>query len=195
MPNCLLAAAVCVSAFACSTAGDVGQPNTSAAPTVAPSGSVGPSASLHAVWPPVPSSAKRAHVTRIVDGDTIVLDGIGVGYADSRGRPGRHARLIGIDTPETHGRVGCFGAQASAFTKRELNDRDVLVDFDVDSTDRFGRALVYVWKTDGTFFNGALAEEGFALQLTIPPDVRYADVFLRYVRDARVASRGLWSAC
>jgi micrococcal nuclease len=154
-----------------------------------------PALSRAVAWPAAPASARHARVTRVVDGDTIVLDGIGVGYADSRGRPGRHARLIGIDTPEIHGRIGCFGAQASAFTRRELDGHDVLVDFDVEATDRFGRALVYVWKTDGTLFNGELAEEGYALQLTIPPDVRYAGLFTRYVRDGRTAGRGLWSAC
>src|SRR5207302_2519708 len=115
----------------------------------------------------------HAHVTRVVDGDTIVLLGIDVGYADSRGRPGHHARLIGVDTPEVFGRAGCFGSQASAFTKHELTGQDVLVGFDVDPLDRFGRALVYVWKTDGTQFNGELADNGYASQLTIPPDVRY----------------------
>jgi micrococcal nuclease len=143
----------------------------------------------------VPSRARRVRVTRVVDGDTIVIDGIGVGYADSGGRPGRHARLIGINAPEVFGRVECFGPQASAFTKRVLTGRDVLVDFDVDPLDRYGRALVYVWTTDGAFFNGELAEDGYAVQLTIPPDARYADLFARYVRDAKVAGRGLWSAC
>jgi len=146
-------------------------------------------------WPAVPARAIHARVTRVVDGDTVVLDGIDVGYADSRGRPGRHARLIGVDTPEVFGRTGCFGAQASAFTTRELSGRDVLVDFDVDPLDRFGRALVYIWTTDGTLFNGELAEDGYALQLTVPPDVRYAGLFTRYVGEARAAGRGLWASC
>ncbi len=174
---------------------DVAAPST---PTRASGRAVPPSAHASTAaprWPIAPRDAVRAHVTRVVDGDTIVLDGIDVGYADSRGRPGHHARLIGIDTPEVFGRVGCFGAQASAFTKRELSGRDVLVDFDVDPVDRFGRALVYVWTTDGALFNGKLAEDGYALQLTIPPDVRYAELFTRYVRDARAAGRGLWSSC
>jgi len=163
-------------------------PTPAAAPSVAPR-IAGPR------WPAVPPGATRARVTRVVDGDTVVLDGISVGYRESRGRPGRHARLIGIDTPEVFGRAGCFGRQASAFTKQQLTGRDVLVGFDVGHLDRYGRALVYIWKTDGTFFNGELAESGYALQETVPPNVRYADEFLQYVRDARAAARGLWSAC
>ena len=168
-----------------------GSPSPAAAATSAPR--IGPASG--AAWPRVPPRAIHARVTRVVDGDTIVLDGIGVGYADSRRRPGRHARLIGVDTPEVFGKVGCFGSQASAFTKRELSGRDVLVDFDVDPVDRYGRALVYVWTTDGTLFNGKLAEDGYAVQLTIPPDVRYVELFTGYVRDARDAGRGLWSSC
>jgi micrococcal nuclease len=168
-------------------------PGNNARPALGPP-SVPATPSPNENWPSVPATAKRAHVVRVVDGDTVVIDGIDVGYTQRRGF-GHHARLIGIDTPEIHGRVGCFGPQAAAFTRREVDGRDVLVDFDVSPTDRFGRALVYIWKTDGTFFNGELATEGYALQLTIPPDVRYADLFTRYVRHARDARRGLWVSC
>ena len=189
-------ALACVFVVFTACAGSAGRASTPAA-TTAPTTTAAPRAVAitEAMWPPVPRDAVAAHVTRVVDGDTIVLTGIDVGYGDSRGRPGHHARLIGIDTPEVFGHAGCFGAQASAFTKRELAGRDVRVGFDVDPTDRYGRALVYVWKTDGTLFNGELAEDGYALQLTIPPDVRYAEEFTRYVRDARDAGRGLWRAC
>src|SRR5581483_7373307 len=104
-------------------------------------------------------------------------------------------RLIGIDTPEVFGQTGCFGREASAFTKRVLDGRSVKVDFDIDRTDRFGRALVYIWLPDGTFFNAELVAEGYAQQLTIPPDVRYADLFGNLVDRARDESRGLCEKC
>jgi micrococcal nuclease len=47
-------------------------------------------------------------VTRVVDGDTIIVSGVG------------SVRLIGVDTPETvdpRTAVQYFGAEASAFTK------------------------------------------------------------------------------
>lgn len=146
--------------------------------------------------PAPPSSATEARVLSVTDGDTIVLAGIDDGTVH-RATGGRRARLIGVDTPEVFGGAECYGAEASAFTKRELTGRQVLVDFDVERTDRFGRALVYVWQAeDGlAFFNGRLASEGYALQLTIPPNVRYAELFTRLVREAREADRGLWSGC
>lgn len=133
-------------------------------------------------------------MTRVVDGDTVVLSGIPAGKRDGR-TEGRHARLIGIDTPEVYGGVDCFGRQASAFTKRELDGEDVSVAFDVQPVDRYARALVYIWTADGRFFNGRLVAEGYAQPFTVPPNVRFADVFVRLSRDAREAGRGLWAAC
>lgn len=130
----------------------------------------------------------------VSDGDTIVLSGIDIGIVQTT-TGARRSRLIGIDTPEVFGPVECFGREASAFTKRELLGKDVFVDFDIEKTDKYGRALVYVWQTDGGFFNARLAQEGYALQLTIPPDVRYAELFTELVREARAADRGLWAGC
>lgn len=146
-------------------------------------------------WPAAPSSARPARVLRVVDGDTIVLAGIDVGRRDSSGRPGRQARLIGVDTPEVYGGVECYARLASAFTKRLIARNEVLVDFDVGQLDRYSRALVYVWRLDGTFVNGALVREGYASQMTVPPNVRYARLFTQYAAEARNARRGLWSAC
>lgn len=145
-------------------------------------------------WPSPPPSAVRATVARVVDGDTIVVRGIDVGKPD-RSTGGRVVRLIGIDTPEIHGRTGCYGTQAAGFTRRRLGSREVLVAFDVDVTDRYGRALAYVWR-DGVLFNAELVRDGYAQQLTVPPNVRYAELFRRLVVQARRDGRGLWgSAC
>ena len=143
--------------------------------------------------PPVPASAAAAEVVAVTDGDTIVLRGIGVGEVH-RATGGRKARLIGVDTPEVFGPDECFGAKASAFTRAELDGETVRVVFDVGRTDRYGRALVYVWDSGG-FFNARLVQQGYALQLTVPPNVRYASLFTALAREARNDARGLWSAC
>lgn len=158
--------------------------------SAAPRSTAQPSITL----PRPPEDAIRSRVLRVSDGDTVVLSNIGHGERDAS-TGGRKARLIGIDTPEVFGEAECFGRQASAFVTRELDGRDVLVDFDVDKIDRYGRALVYIWKQDGTFFNGRLAAEGYALQATFVPNVRYVELFTRLVRSAREEDRGLWNAC
>jgi micrococcal nuclease len=144
--------------------------------------------------PKPPDDARHARVSRVTDGDTVVLTGINAGEVD-RSTGGRKARLIGIDTPEVFGQTECFGRKASDFTKRSLDGKSVLIDFDVDTIDRYGRALVYIWETDGTFFNGRLVAEGYAYQATFPPNVRYVDLFGRLARDARERGLGLWSDC
>ena len=144
--------------------------------------------------PARPASAIRARVVHVTDGDTIVLDGIGYGEIHRR-TGGRKSRLIGIDTPETARGPECFGRLASEFTERELGGETVFIDFDIGKTDRYGRALVYIWEADGAFFNARLVAEGFAQQLTVPPNVRYAQLFTELVREARESNRGLWGDC
>jgi micrococcal nuclease len=133
--------------------------------------------------PSAPGDAKQVLVTRVVDGDTIVLAG--------RGK----ARLIGVDTPEVYGGRQCYGSQASEFTKREVDGDPVRFTVGEEARDRYGRLLVYVWKTDGQSLNARLVAGGYARVLTIPPNDRYAARFARLARDARGRDAGLWGSC
>ena len=105
-------------------------------------------------------------------------------------------RLIGVDTPEVYGQQECYGRESSAFVKRLLPPgRRVRYRVGVEPRDRYGRLLAYVWLEDGRFLNLLLADEGYALPLTIPPNVDYADRFVAAARRARERKRGLWLAC
>ncbi len=120
-------------------------------------------------------------MTDVSDGDTITLSGLG------------RVRLIGADTPEVFGGVECFGRRASGFTKRVLAPgRQVRYRLGIESRDRYGRALAYVWLRDGRLFNGLLVQRGFALPLAIAPNVEYAGRFRLAARRARRLRRGLW---
>ena len=132
--------------------------------------------------------SSTVRVIAVVDGDT--LD---VLWAARRER----VRLLGVDTPETvdpHRPVGCFGPEASAFTHRRLQGRDVRLRFDRQRRDRFGRLLAFV-EVDGRRFNDELLAGGYARLLVIPPNGRYARVMLDRELEARSARRGLWGAC
>ncbi len=59
--------------------------------------------------------------------------------------------------------------------------------------DRYGLLLAYVYLEDGTFVNAWLVEHGFALVMTVPPNVQHQELFLRLQREAREAGRGLWA--
>jgi micrococcal nuclease len=132
-------------------------------------------------WSGTRSGEQTARVVRVVDGDTVVLSGLG------------KTRLIGVDTPEVYGGVECYGREASAFTKSVLSGATVSYRVGPEPRDRYGRALAYVWLADGRFLNALLAERGYATPLTIPPNVDYADRFAAAARHARRAGRGLWS--
>jgi len=157
-------------------------------------GSTGPPAPLRtaaaerASWPRSPADAVPAGVERVVDGDTFVA------VVGGRRDP---VRVIGVDTPETvaPGRpVERYGRQASAFAERWLGGATVRLAGDVEPRDRYGRLLAYVWLPDGTFWNALLAAEGYAEQLTIPPNIAFAELFDRLVAEARARHRGLWAA-
>jgi micrococcal nuclease len=123
-------------------------------------------------------------VTRVVDGDTIDISP----SVEDRSR----VRLIGMDTPEVHFGTQPYGPEASAFTKRELEDEQVGLELDVQKIDPYGRLLAYVYLPDGQMFNEKILEEGYAQVATFPPNVKYQERFLEAQREAREANRGLW---
>ena len=141
-----------------------------------------------AAWPDPPKDAVAAKVQRVSDGDTFV--------ATVKGRRER-VRVIGVDTPESvapNRPDEPYGEEASDFAKHYLDGETVRLAGDAEPRDRYGRMLAYVWLEDGTFWNALLVAEGYAQQLTIPPNVTYAGLFRRLAAEARRNDRGLWAA-
>lgn len=130
-----------------------------------------------------PDEEERYLVTRVIDGDTIELEG------------GLKLRYIGIDTPETvhpSKPVEYFGQEASNKNKELVLNKVVRLEKDVSNTDRYGRLLRYVYTEDGLFVNDYLVREGYAKVYTYPPDVKYAEQFVEAQEEARQHKRGLW---
>lgn len=127
-----------------------------------------------------PAAAVR--VERVVDGDTIRL-------AD-----GRSVRYIGVNTPEVHHpKLGeqPGGREATAENKKLVEGRNVRLEYDVERFDRYGRTLAYVF-VGNKMVNAEMVRRGYAQTMTIPPNVKHTDLFLRLEREARAAKRGLW---
>lgn len=120
---------------------------------------------------------------RVVDGDTIVVEGLG------------KVRLIGIDTPETvhpNKPVEFFGKEASAFTKKLVEGKRVRLEWDFQKTDKYRRYLAYVYLVEGdVFVNEEIVKQGFGFAYTKYP-FRYMERFRALEREAREAGRGLW---
>lgn len=141
---------------------------------------------VSSTMPSIQTSSPEYLVTRVVDGDTIVID------------TGQKVRYIGMNTPETvdpRRPVQCFGKEASAFNKQLVLNKKVRLEKDVSETDKYGRLLRFVYLEDGTFVNMELVKQGYASIMTVPPDVKYSDLFLSAQKQARDAKLGLWSAC
>ena len=159
---------------------------------------IGPPGRLPGV-PDVPA-VLEARVRRVVDGDTVEVE---VGGRKEK------VRLIGVNCPElSHPGLGIaeqpFGREAAEYTRKRLEGQVVWLEPDVSERDRYGRLLAYVWldrpwnRTEAEvrrwMFNAELLLEGYAQVMTVPPDVRYADLFVRLAREAREAGKGLWGA-
>lgn len=124
-------------------------------------------------------------VTRVVDGDTVEIspqiDGV------------EAVRLIGIDTPEPYAadEPQPLSFEASEFAADELEGEEVLLEFDEERTDDYGRLLAYVYR-DGEMFNELALSEGYAQVATFPPNTRYLGRFETAQEEARSAERGIW---
>lgn len=116
-------------------------------------------------------ATKLYSVVRVVDGDTIVVDFNG---AEEK------VRLIGVDTPESvhpdSYKNTEAGVLASDYTKKNLDGKQVELEFDVQERDQYGRLLAYVW-LDGVMYNKTLLQDGVANLATYPPNVKHVDAF------------------
>jgi len=134
-----------------------------------------------------PKPPISVRVVRVIDGDTIEVCCIG-----SRRES---IRYIGINTPETHHAtkgVEAYGKEAAEANARLVSGKAIRLEFDVQQRDRHGRLLAYVYLEDGTFVNARLVEQGYAQVMTVPPNVKHQELFLKLQQEARTASRGLW---
>jgi micrococcal nuclease len=140
--------------------------------------------------------SERATVTHVVDGDTIDVRLPG-GDDDT-------VRYIGIDTPETvkpGTPVQCGGPRAHDINEQLVGGRTVILRFDEERRDVYGRLLAYVYVPEegpggrALFVNAELARRGLARTLTIPPNDSFAPLFARLAARAGAAGRGLWGHC
>lgn len=142
---------------------------------------------LLAAWLGKPAMEESYVVTRVVDGDTVILN---IGGQEER------VRLIGIDTPESvhpdQEKNVEYGKIASDFTRSSLEGKKVKMELDVQERDQYGRILAYLY-LDGQMFNKILLEEGHAKVSTYPPNVKYVDDFTALQQKAREEKKGVWA--
>jgi micrococcal nuclease len=135
---------------------------------------------------------EKSRIKKVVDGDTVSLE------------DGRKVRLLYIDTPETvkdNTPVMCFGAEASAMTKKLLEGKQVWLRSDKEKTDQYGRDLRLVFiageNTDlpEKSINAILVRGGFARSRFFKPNFEYQKEFKQFENEAKNEQLGVWGNC
>ena len=130
-------------------------------------------------------------VTKVVDGDTIWVEGEGKRLK---------VRLIGVDTPETvhpTKEVECYGPESSDFAKETLAGTQVAIVTDASQgeVDKYGRTLAYVFLPSGQLFQELLVSGGYAYEYTFDEPYKYRDLLIEAEEQARLNGAGLWTKC
>jgi endonuclease YncB( thermonuclease family) len=127
----------------------------------------------------------RGTVTRVVDGDTLVVR-LATG-ASTR------VRLIGVDTPE---RGACHAAEATRRTGRLALRRPVVLKGDPTQAtrDRYGRLLAYAW-IGGRDLGYRLVAGGFGRKYVYGRPFQRLGPYRQAEARAKAARRGLWGSC
>ena len=153
---------------------------------------------------------------KLTNGERVRLIGIDCPESKDNAKARRDAERTGKDV-ETIIRMG---RESYEFVRRWLLEGEqIILKFDVQRKDKYGRLLAYVFhrwditdiildfvhiegvheyvEEDGkqfidTFVNASIVYEGYASPMTIPPNVKHAEVFKKLYEEARQNNRGLW---
>ena len=141
-----------------------------------------------------PLTFLQGQVTWIYDGDTLEVESLGT------------VRLVGIDVPEHKAsdrdhyltrqgippdRLRLTSQAAGEFNRQQVMGRNVRLELEDPTRDRYGRLLAYVFLPDGRLLNRVLIEQGLAVVYRRFSFRRKAE-FLNAEEKARGDKRGLW---
>ena len=122
-------------------------------------------------------------VTRVIDGDTIDVAGLG------------RVRLLGIDAPEIGGpfeRPAPFALEARDELQMLVLNRFARFDCDlVPEDDKYGRRLAYVELETGEFVNARLVRDGLA-RVSAKRRLQRWDELRAAETEAQRRRRGMW---
>jgi len=158
------------------------------------------------------ASSRKERVERVYDGDTIFLDGGETGL-----------RLLGVSAPEVESNqdpADCYGNDARDFLRDLISGEEVILEFDVECEDIYGRELTWVFlegddgavldmieqlevnglQEDGSYrvlINELLIRSGYTrlFEGEVARNIRYTDRLEKAQEEAKEDELGLWSAC
>ena len=142
-----------------------------------------------------PGNAPWRKVERVLDGDTVIVDG-------------NQVRLMGIDCPEMEDNdklridmrqsgvqqpadMLALGRTAHAFTRQLAEGRSCWLEFDHLTKDANGAYLAYVYLEDGTNLNETILYSGYA-KTSLESGFRYMKRYMYLQEEAMRRGHGLW---
>ena len=140
------------------------------------------------IWPEPEQSTDSLYfdVIRAIDGDTLLISMYGNETT---------VRMIGIDAPESvhpdEEKNTAEGEQASLWMKQYIAGKRVMLEYDQELNDRYGRTLAYVY-VDNMLLEDVLLTMGLARTLTMEPNTRYQHHFEMLEKEARDSGSGFW---
>lgn len=126
-----------------------------------------------------PSGDTVSGVARVVDGDTLVIQG-------------QRIRFFGVDAPESSQSCGsesarwACGQEAGAQLREKIAGAPVVCEG--QSRDPYGRLLATCYTADGEDLNGWMVSQGLAIAYT-----RYSSRYAAVQNEARARGVGVWS--
>ena len=136
----------------------------------------------------IPDAATPATVNYVHDGDTLFLETPSDGNLK--------VRLLAIDTPEIGDNAECFGDDTRDYLRDQLPEGSTVYTLaDTDETDQYGRALLFIWTSDGTFINLHLVVSGYAEAVFIGNNHLYEAEFEAAENAAHDSGAGRWGSC
>ncbi|MBW4633698.1 MAG: thermonuclease family protein [Iphinoe sp. HA4291-MV1] len=128
----------------------------------------------------------QVKVAQVVSGQTLEVVGLG-------DQPSliSQVRLLSIDAPDLQQRP--WGDAAKEYLEGlVVREQPVMLEFDVQTKDKFGRILAYAWK-DGVLLNELLVKQGYALFVARSPNYKYDLRLERAQQWARLMGQGIWN--
>lgn len=136
------------------------------------------------------NTQEEVTVEEVIDGDTIRVKDLKSGEVF-------RVRYLGIDAPELEG-LGfetCFAENAKERNEELVLDKNLILEFDTDRYDQYGRTLAYVYTEDNIFVNLELLQEGLSRFYFDEQNILYQDEFIDAVLKAQEDFFGLWGSC
>jgi micrococcal nuclease len=123
-------------------------------------------------------------VDRVIDGDTLVLEGE------------QHVRLLGIQAPERARKerpADPFAKKSKHALVQMVEGQPLRLVFDQTKKDRYGRWLAHLYTSSGQWVQGELVRHGMARIYSFPDNRANVHALLELEVEARNARLGLWS--